>query len=461
MRLLVVVSWAATLACSGSEIEVPPPLEGGKDLCDSEAVAIRPLGLTFGRLVPGTTSTRTATLTYQGCEPALLEIGTDGNLAESCDRGAFCLTSTPDLVVEPGETIPLELIFRPYTNGVALGGLVVGGCPSTRCRAELWLQGTAQSSGLVCHPNPLDFGAVAPGACTTRQVNCTNIADRVLTIDRVAMDADSSHDLGARVSTPIALQPEQAAAVDVEYCPPEEGPDQGTLIVVSSIEGRTASVAIGLAARSGGGKLDVADAVDFGMVSLIAPARRPMRITNGGAQRLEVFGVETDPPFMPVLQSGASLDPGESAHLWVQVEPTSEGRIQGTVQLFSDDPQQPMRTVQVSVQGLNLPPCELVLEQETLDFGSVAVGEAGTETLDVTNAGTLDCMITAASVVEVGSAFEVPDETSRRIAPGTGASITVRFSPTSTITPSGGTLELGVSSPTEPYRRIPLIGRGH
>jgi hypothetical protein len=121
---------------------------------------------------------------------------------------------------------------------------------------------------------------------------------------------------------------------------------------------------------------------------------------------------------------------------------------------------QPVRNVRAMARGVNLPPCTLDPSGEELDFGSVPVGEVATSEVRLTNPGSLECMITGAAVVEVDAPFEVPPVDSLSIAPGSSASISVRFSPTGTITPSMATLEIGTSSPDEPYRRLALIGRG-
>jgi hypothetical protein len=128
--------------------------------------------------------------------------------------------------------------------------------------------------------------------------------------------------------------------------------------------------------------------------------------------------------------------------------------------LYSDDPAAFVRSVRAMAQGINLPLCEMSAAEEEIDFGQVPVGEVGTRDLTLTNHGALDCYVTAASVVEVESSFEVPEARSMQIAPGSSASISVKFTPTSTNAASSATLEIGVSSPEQPYRRVPLIGRG-
>jgi hypothetical protein len=437
---------------------MPPAMT--RDLCDSESVSIAPSGLAFGRLVPGTSRTRTATITYEGCGPASLELEVDGLFSVECTRGAFCLGETPNLELDPGESVPIEITFQPVNPGIALGGLLVSGCPTERCKAELLVQGSAQAAGVVCHPDPLDFGVVASGECASRRIDCTNVVDRPVQIERVASLEESSPDLAVSSDSNRQVMPDEVFGIEIDYCPADDGRDQGTLIVVSSVEGRSSSVAVALAARSGGGRLDMPQSIDFGQVSLIAPARRQLPVTNGGAYWLEVFGLEADPPFSVVLASGASLGPGQSANLWLQAEPISEGRVEGTIVLYSDDPSAPMRTVRATVEGINVPPCEISLSAEMIDFGAIPLGDQGSEELIVTNQSSLDCMLTNATVVEVNSAFQTADTRSMRIRPGSSASIAVKFTPSSTVTPSTATLEIGISSPSDPYRRVPLIGRG-
>src|SRR5688572_22927790 len=180
MRLLLAV---LAIACGEPDVLTREPVPA-HDLCEEESIEIAPTGLAFGRLVPGTERAREATLTYKGCEPTTLVLETDGLFSEECERGAFCFESPPKLEVMPGESVPLEVKFQPANVGLALGGFTVSGCPTRRCRAELLLQGTAQQAGVVCYPDPLDFGVVTAGECAARRIDCTNVIDRPVMIER-------------------------------------------------------------------------------------------------------------------------------------------------------------------------------------------------------------------------------------------------------------------------------------
>ena len=458
MRFSIAVASLATLWACGEATTTVPPADL-RDVCEAESVSITPAGLGFGRLIPTTRHTRTATLTYQGCTGATLELSVDGLLSTRCDRGAFCLEETPALELEPGASVALPIRFQPASPGVALGGLSVTGCPTRRCKADLLLQGSAEETGLICYPDPVDFGIVAARTCATRRIDCTNVVDRPVSIDRILMLEDSSPELTASASAPADLAPEASIGIDLRYCPGAEGPDLGTLLVASTVAGRTASISIGLFAQSGGGRLDLPDTIDFGLVSLIAPARRPIRVTNIGVELLHVFGLQTEPPFGSAA-GAASLIPGQASQVWVSVQALVEGPLEGVVEIYSDDPVRPVRTVRALAEGVNLAPCEISLSETELDFGAVPLGEVAARDVIVANEGELDCVVTSAALTNLAPAFEVPDAHSVRVQPGSNASIAVKFSPTGTITPDRATLEIGISSPIEPYRRVQLIGHG-
>ena len=132
MRLLL----AALLGfgCGEPDILTQAPVPA-RDLCEEESVEIDPTGLAFGRLVPGTSRVREAMLTYKGCEPTTLVLESDGLFSEDCDRGAFCFEEPPKLDLMPGESVPIRVKFQPLNVGLALGGFIVSGCPTRRCRA--------------------------------------------------------------------------------------------------------------------------------------------------------------------------------------------------------------------------------------------------------------------------------------------------------------------------------------
>lgn len=447
------------LGCGGTaEDETPPPFMG-TELCENEGVSIAPSGRAFGRLIAGTERTLEATLEYQGCEPARLEFGLQ-NLAETCDGStAFCLDDALPAAVQPGEEIPISIRFTPDAEGSALGSLSVSGCPNRRCMADLVLQGRGELDAIVCFPDLVDFGAVRTGDCSSAEVVCSNVVDRPTTLESLSL---SSSEFEANASMPMDLTPGESATLSLTYCPVDDGSDSAQLGITSSVEGMAATSSITLSARSGGGRLDLPQLVDFGEVSLIAPARRPFLVTNAGHEPLDVTDILVDVPFTTVIRSAASLDPGEQALLWVQAEPILEGRTSGPGRLVTDDPVTPFREMELAVTGVNLPPCDALLSPEELDFGSVTLGEVGRASIDVQNVGPTECLVTGAFVVDPRSPFQPADViSSLRVPAGESATIEIQFTPTSSMTPARGTLEVGLSDPGTPFVRVPLTGSGN
>lgn len=430
----------------------------GTELCESEGVKITPAGRAFGRLIAGTERTLEATLEYEGCEPARLEFERQ-NLSEGCDGSAsFCLMEPLPSALQPGEELPLSIRFTPATEGSALGSLSVSGCPTRRCMADLLLQGRGELDAIVCFPDLVDFGAVRTGDCSSAEVVCSNVIDRSTTLESMSLTAG---EFGSDASMPMDLLPGQSATFGLTYCPIDDGADHAQLGITSSVEGRSATSSITLSARSGGGRLDLPSLVDFGEVSLIAPARRPFLVANAGNQPIDVTDILVDIPFGSVIQSAASLAPGELAFLWVQVEPVLEGRTTGPARLVTDDPVAPFREIELAVTGVNMPPCDALVVPEELDFGPVPLSEGMQDSVEVQNVGPTECLLTGAFVTDPGSPFQTASDIgSRRIPVGGSATVEIKFTPTSSMSPARGVLEVGISDPSSPFLRVPLTGSG-
>lgn len=205
--------------------------------------------LDFGNVVTGTQEVRTVAVMNNGVATVNLDFGPRAiNMAVCATRqpGSFCIRSVDlDFVedrrfqVEPGESVALELVYRPGTPGIEeVSSFSLYACPRASCEIVVSLRGTPVESGFACSPASLDFGGVEVGACRSLEVTCTNVANQPVRVLGAAMDGKPADDFSLPVAVePASLPPRSEdapggmLAVSVDYCPQDAGMDVGTLVI--------------------------------------------------------------------------------------------------------------------------------------------------------------------------------------------------------------------------------------
>ena len=128
-------------------------------------------------------------------------------------------------------------------------------------------------------------------------------------------------------------------------------------------------------------------AVDFGLVMAGRSGAATISISNVGEDTLALdalrFGTATDALTFTDL-STSLLSAGDAVETVITWTPTSAGVLSNTLDVGSNDPDQPL--VQVDLGG-SVPHGNLTVTPDLYDFGSLAVGDEATVTLTVANDG--------------------------------------------------------------------------
>lgn len=154
--------------------------------------------------------------------------------------------------------------------------------------------------------------------------------------------------------------------------------------------------------------------VDFGDVQLGLTAEETVTITNTGGAILAINGISLDgadaSAFMQT-NSCTTLAAGASCDVDVTYFPSGEGIQSASLTIQSDDPETP--TVSVLLTGTSVlePEPELSLSKDSLDFGTVTVGNAVTRDLTISNIGDAALYINGVSLsgVNAGDFFQTHD----------------------------------------------------
>lgn len=443
-------------------------------------LSVTPANLVFGNVVIQTNKTLPVVVKNTTTIPADVQFSAVSNVKfcgqQGSDPSTFCVAPTTKPLsaegrfsLQPNEETTFNVTFRPTIAGTReRGSMTFQPCP-TCAQIAVNMDGVGIEQGFRCDPPSLDFGLVNPGSCTTRNVVCTNAANEQVTVvnwGALPGGTTSADFTFETFPTPSVLSEGDSVDIDVTYCPAELGNDAGFLgIETDNPDPRRRFVSVALAGNGGGPDISVLPTtLNFGQVSLIAPSRRTVIVTNVGFAPLQINGVGFGASREFTTQATAVvLDVGETLPITIEFQPVTEGPVMGELIVSSNDGDEPETRVTLLGEGVNLPPCSYEVAPQALNFGVVERGRSVRRAFEVRNIGQNDCLVTGMRLVPEVTApeFSLPDGDvmSLRIAAGAAATFAVGYAPVAS-TPSAGRVEFSISSPTTPYNEVTLAGTG-
>jgi len=447
------------------------------------SLKIEPSVVSFGNVVVQTTKTLEVVVTNESSIEADVEYKSGTNIkfcgSTVMDTSNFCISTTSKPLsadnrfkLAGGESTTLTVSFTPVIAGTReRGSFTLKACGDSACETDIQLDGLGIEQGFRCNPPELDFGQVNPSSCVTKAVSCENVAnERVTVVDWGASlggGTTTSPDFSVEAfTTPAVLNEGDKVDVDVTYCPQELGDDEGSLVIeTDNSDPRRRYVAVELSGTGGGPDIEVNPIdLNFGQVSLIAPARRTISIQNVGYEDLEITEILVDTQgtgaFVAPGASGRTIAVGEFYDVTIEFQPVSEGPVTSELIIRSNDQDEPEVTVTLQGEGINLPPCSFEVVPETLSFGVVERGRTVGRAFEIRNTGTSDCLVTSARMLPGSDTeFSLPDGdlTSLIIPPASATTIRVEYAP-STVGTNSGSVEFSISSPTSPFNTVALSG---
>ena len=398
---------------------------------------------------------------------------------EPAQASGFELANAPavPLTVAAGESLTLDLVFRPIALGAAAGTFRVRGDDPNASEAVMSLGGMGievAAPQLTVEPaEGLGFGDVEVGQSQSLMVMVgnTGTADLTLTGFNLTADSDIAFELGATPPVPVPLVPGAQVMVEVQYSPSDVSENSGTLRVTTDIAD-TPTVDVQL---SGSGipmpmpALTVTpEMLAFGQMEVGQSSILSVTLMNSGTATLEIdtVGVTSNPPDEFVLlappQNLMSIEPGDSVTLDVQYQPTLTVPATGALQFSSNDPAMPDVMVPLSGQGMAVAVPQVVVDPESVAFNPVTVGQSEILPLTVRNPGTAALQLLALTLdSSAPGVFTLVDSPTFPIviAPAGERVLNLAFQPTAPGTATAA-IELQTNVATMPIVMVSLTGTG-
>ena len=198
--------------------------------------------------------------------------------------------------------------------------------------------------------------------------------------------------------------------------------------------------------------------VSFGNVAVGTLSTQSVTLTDTGTANVAISGASTTGSgFSASGGSNVTLTPNQTVTITVNFDPTATGSTQGKLSITSDASNSPL-ALNLSGTGMAKTPSssQLTESSTSVSFGNVTVGTPAVQQVIVTDMGTANVVISAASAT--GSGFSASGGSNVTLTPNQTATITVNFNPTAAGSVQGS---LSVSSnATNSPLKIALSGTG-
>lgn len=310
-------------------------------------------------------------------------------------------------------------------------------------------------------PN-LRFFSVPIEGNATRTLAVTNDGGAPLTVGNATVTGANASAFAVTVENASrTLDTNEGIDLGVRFTPTSPGTKTATLRVETDAPGD--AVTVPLSGTGATGRINVTtSAVEFGAVPAGDLATANVTVENDGFTSLSltdasITGAGSE-DFSVVSGAKDEVVPGETHVLTVGFRPGSGGPASATLELRSDDSDDPTATVPLDGRG-TLP--DAVPSTANLTYGGTPTNASTARTITVHNEGNATLVLSAPRVEGASpEAFAVVSSGGQsRLAPGERAAVTVAFTPPSAtihdatlVVPSndpGGALNVSLSGPGE------------
>lgn len=339
----------------------------------------------------------------------------------------------------------------------ALFLVVLAGCNNSKLAAT--------TSSIEVSPSELIYEQTLPGASLTKVVTVTNRGGSALSIDAIELGgaAPAMFNAEAGTSFPLTLGPSEWVAIQVTYAPTVLGDHDSTLTVFSS-DGGTPAIDVPLITTPISGDIDaLPNPLQFGSVTVNQGSTQSVTVTNVGSADLEVsaasLGAGTSAWFtLDASSLPLTLAPGANTTLDVMFTPASSAAVTGTVEITSNDPDEPVAMVALGGTGT----AEAIPDIDaagSLNFGQVERLTCSSLNVSIGNTGAAPLNVTNIAKSFLTSSEYTFSPGSLTVAAGGSQPLSVTYCPVDTGF-DFGSLSLTSNDPDESPWSITLVGEG-
>jgi sugar lactone lactonase YvrE len=317
----------------------------------------------------------------------IVETTINGTLISTIDISAASANKPAGITIAPGSANPGVMNFYISDRNIDNfnDGLVY----------ELSFQCGGTDPDISVTPSSLDYGDVERDTSSAPQtVTIRNVGGADLIVDDITIGggASSEFQITSMPALPVTIVAGDSVPVEVIYSPLDLGGDSDTLV----IDNRDPDEPLVTVSLSGNGidplpdvpDIDVTPlTLDYGPVVRFGSSVRSVRIDNVGTLDLNVSDIRIvgNPSEFEITSnpSPVTIVVGDFVTVEVTYSPLDLGGDSDTLEIVSDDPDEPTVTVALSGSGVDIPPPGITF-QEVQSGGSSRSNTVTTTTADLT-----------------------------------------------------------------------------
>lgn len=305
---------------------------------DHSSLIVSPEALDFGEMVVGETRSGVVVVTNTGDEP----ITVDG-----VELGAPFSSGGP-FALQPGGSQAVMIEMIPTASGAVKTEAVFH---TGDIAHRVTLEGSAVLPPKISvEPLALRFGDVAIGSVAQTEISVTNHGEVPLEIGSVAVGQ------GFRVASPeLEVAPGETRGLTIEFAPRVPGAIQFPLSISSNDPERQEVGVFAEGRGVHGGPEPVLDvqpgSLDFGSVPVGAALDQWLTLVNLGEDELMLSTLRATGSFS-VPSRSRRIEAGGTLKLPVSFHPSASGSTAHRLAIYSNDPQMPVRHVDLNGEGV-------------------------------------------------------------------------------------------------------------
>ena len=396
----------------------------------STQLTVTPTSLDFGSMVVGSTTSRSLTLTASGTAAVTVSQLNVTTTAFSVSGLSLPFTLTA------GQSAVVTVKSSAQNAGTFSGTLsIVSNAAGSPASVGLSAIATAPSSPVLSlNPPSLNFGSVASGGTSSKSVVIANTGNADLTISQATVTGGGYTMNGLTV--PLTLAAGASTSFVVTFSPSTTGTAAGSIAFLTNAQNSQPLPLTGTGAAAPVAQLSTnPTSIAFGNVIVGNAGTHSFSISNTGNVNVTISQITASGSGLSV--SGATvpltLGPGQSSTYTAQFAPVAAGLVSGQISVASDASNSP--TISLTGTGVAAV-AQLSTTPTSISFGNVNVGSSSTQVASVSNTGNVNVSISQVTTTGTGfsgSGITVP----LTLAPGSTATYTAKFSPTSGGSASG------------------------
>ncbi len=310
----------------------------------------------------------------------------------------------------------------------------------------------------------IPFGNVNTGMSVDETVTVTNDGDADLVLGQITQPAPPFSVLSDLCSNQT-LAPAANCTLTVRFAPSATGAESSSFDIPSN-DPIDNLVTVDVDGTGVAPEISVSDSVSpstdlqipFDDVAVATTVDETITVTNIGTADLNIDQIAQPAAPFSVLNDTCSnqlLAPAAMCTLTVRFAPSATGMFSDTVDIPSNDPDTP--TVAVNINGTGVTP--VITVTASVDFGDVTVMTDTDQDVTVTNTGDADLILGTVTQPNLPFSILTDNCSLATLLPAEGCTITVRFSPTSTIA-SNDSFDIPSNDLVTPTATVSVSGTG-